>query len=747
MQWIKKNLLIGTLKLFKHQSIIILVNVFVLAALATIVFPSHGYTMFTWLDGQYTKHLVEQQRDWAGVFLFGMNFFQGMGDISFGVLFNLVPAHSLASFLFKNTGLDFAVSAYTFFSVQYFVGAYLLCRVFKIPQNVSLLSAWLITLFAFPFLPIYNGQPLLYIIMALSPHVANLLFFSSVLLYIFSFIGQRSLIHTILAGIGFLLVALYILTYSGVGAPVVAPFIIFCCLALTVFSNNRNEFIFKVMVLIFGVLFLVLLKYPQFLLGLLLYSATGFFPDTLTTYPSINYVSILLNFREHIFIAGSYIAAFGLVGSFFVAIKKRTQSSKYALMFLMFSLTLIAFGIISTVFPNWYHGPYSLYYEFILWPLYMGYALTLLSVIFEQLMLFVLFVIRSVTDHKTIVNNVTIFFNGASKTIFLVTATIIAVFTIDLTVKVPPPIFVSSPSISPPPIIQYLKTKLALKPHTVFKGNVATFFPKVMPRTKSGWMDQITFDAIVLLPKLHYPLREELWYNDIPTLLEYNQILSPALYLLSIKTLSRPIDMHIRNIISYTKINVPLLKALGVSHIITNEMITKPETKLLISQFIDDEHGSLYLYELLKPNIGTYSPKKFLPLDNVSTFFDAINKNEVNFSDVVYVSEPVTVKSTSKSKSVVITPIRNGINLTARSSGISTLLLPVLYSHCLHIDFIGKKPDLFKLQRANLVESLITFDKKININIIYQYGLLKYADCRLEDKNELQSILGVSYRA
>src|SRR3990167_11072212 len=209
MQWIKKNLLIGTLKLFKHQSIIILVNVFVLAALATIVFPSHGYTMFTWLDGQYTKHLVEQQRDWAGVFLFGMNFFQGMGDISFGVLFNLVPAHSLASFLFKNTGLDFAVSAYTFFSVQYFVGAYLLCRVFKIPQNVSLLSAWLITIFAFPFLPIYNGQPLLYIIMALSPHIANLLFFSSVLLYVFSFIGQRSLIHTILAGIGFLLVALY----------------------------------------------------------------------------------------------------------------------------------------------------------------------------------------------------------------------------------------------------------------------------------------------------------------------------------------------------------------------------------------------------------------------------------------------------------------------------------------------------------------------------------------------------------
>jgi len=715
-----------------------------LILLAMITLPLHPSRLYLWLDGANELLNVNTQHHWMSSYTFGVNTFSGLQDASFPVLFNLMPIYTLTHALMGHL-LIYSTVTYALFSLEYFFAAYLLCRVFKIPKNISLLSAWLITLFVMPLLPVSSSKiPLFYSITTLNPAFIDRMFFTSLLIYSYSYLGkQRQLYSSILLGCFTLLIAIYLILSTAVSILTIVPFTFLLTLFLLLFSETRKEFSVKLTTIIIGLLLLAILKYPQFLLGFFLYSTPAFFPQTLTTSFAISYISILFIAISHMYVSGTYIAGLGIIGAILVIFLKQKQK-KFAVIFLTFIVIILAFGYITVIFPNFYHGPFSLYYEFVLWPLYMGYGLIAISYGFKAVQFILLKCIDfcSSSNKTSLKRKIDVLFFYGGKNILLIPLICLVALIVNFVFsKTEPPVQFYPFSKNPPPIIKYLHDHIGLYHGNIFNGYAASFFPKPKSGIKVEWIEQDTFDSLVLLPRFHNPHRlVGLWFYNIPTLEEYSPTLSPALYILVSKVLSRPIDTQTRNIFTLTKINIPFLQALGVKYIITNNTVYNQDAKFIMSEFIDKDHGSLYLYKLTRANIATYSPNKFIVLNNVKQFIDDINNQKINFLTTVYVTKPIAISTTKLSQSIM-RPIQNGINITALSDGASAIVVPVLYSHCLRVKFNGQKPSIFKFQRANLAESLLIFDKRVNVDITYRYGLQKYADCRLEDRKDLQRIL------
>jgi len=712
---------------------IYVLNIFLLIIFSLIVLPLHPDRMFTWLDGFNSRFLASQQHTWMSHFSYGMNIFEGLGDISFPLLINLTPI-SWVSDLFK-TEQAYALAVYTSLAAEYFSGAYLICRAFQFKRQISLLAAWAMTLFLLPLLPTYHNTQLFYQVIAISPFLLNYLFFWSLYIYCFANIGRLKTIYSVLLSILTLATLLYIITFSAAGVSIAIPFISFFSLMLLIFSKNKFEIIFKVIFILTALFTLIFLHYFQFLLGLLLYTVPAFFPDTLSVSFTLSSASMLFN---KTFPGGTYIAKMGLAGAVLTLFFGTREAKKYAWGFLIFFSLLLLFGISTVLFKGWYHGPIGFYYEYLLWPIYMAFSCIFIVYILK---FFDYIILHLYTASYAIINLRNKIFRSLHKMNYMLPIILLVTLTLNLIYakNEPKGIFIYPPK-KVPPIIAYLQTHLALKPGENFKGYAATFYPKVDEHQGTDWFQQATFDTVILLPKLQYSYRiVGLWLYNIPTLEEYSPILSPSLYYLLTKTLSRSIDHQIRNILTLTKINIPLLQTLGVKYIITNEIVNNNSTKLILSEAIDSEHDSLYLYEVLNSNIASYSPTQFKLLNNIEDFIAKINANNIDFSKTAYVTTPVNLQIDSL-KRANIAPIRNGINLTADTDGVSTVLLPILYSHCLHLKFNGGKPEIFKLQRANLAESLVIFSRHVNVDITYHYGLAKYADCRLQDRKSLQAL-------
>lgn len=717
-----------------RKSVPFIMHVLALVALCVVILPSHPYRLFEWLDGSFMRYLTIQQHQRMGYFTYGMNIFEGLGDMSFPLLINLIPASWFD--LILQPGLPYSVAVYTTLSVQYFIAAYLLCCIFHFSKTIALSAAWLTTFFVLPLLPSCHGLQSFYQITAISPYVINFIFFCNLFLFCFFHVGRVILIHSILLSCATIAIILYLLIANGVGIFLAVPFFTFFCCTFILNAESKFEVLTKITFSIITLILLARLHYFQFVFGLFLYSIAAFFPSNLSTNFSPDAISILLS---DTYPAGQYIAGLGIVGMLITLLSGSKELKRPALLVSIFVSILFLFGASILYLPGWYHGPNPMYFEYLLWPIYMAFACMLLAYIF----CFIKWVFQKLNVGFNLQNRqYLIHINKTPYVLFLIFSAALAVNYIYLEDEYEP-VF-AYPQTHPPPIIQYLITHAAIPQNGVFKGYTASFYPKVESKHITDWYQQHYFDAAVLLPKRSYYYRMTgLLFFNIPTLEKYSPLSSPALFALIHSALKRPIDHEVRNIFLLTKINIPLLQALGVKYIITNEQIELPSLKLVVTKFIDEKNGSLYLYNILHSNIANFSPHQFLPLNNINAFLDKVNRQQIDFSKIAYVTSDIPYKL-SPLKNAAIYLISDGIHVVASASGTSAVLLPILYSHCLNFSFNGEKPGIFTAQRANLAETLLIFKDNVDVNINYRYGLMKYADCRLEDRNDLKNIMHAS---
>jgi hypothetical protein len=137
---------------------------------------------------------------------------------------------------------------------------------------------------------------------------------------------------------------------------------------------------------------------------------------------------------------------------------------------------------------------------------------------------------------------------------------------------------------------------------------------------------------------------------------------------------------------------------------------------------------TLRLFELSNPNLGTYSPTHFVKASTANEIVQRIRENKHRLDQVVIVSEEIA-STTAKAANVVMIVERDGLRVQAASDGAAHILLPVQFSHCL----VVVNGAAARLARANLFQTLMSFDRTIDARIEFRFGLFADNACRLRD--------------
>ncbi len=723
-------------KLKKSKLAPLIYSLLSLLILALIYFPLYYNRMFNGLDGLDRYLLIQSEWKWMPLGLTpGINMLQGMGGAFTGTSPLLIPVY-LLQLLLRHGALSH-IATYTLFSFELFLMGYFWSRLFRLPNTIALLAGWLLTLLTLPFLPVVF---LLNSTYQLVPIMINLGFYSTLFLICFDKMGRRSVKNTVLGFIGVILIPTYLSIVAQTGIILYLPTVFLVTLTLLIFAESAYERMCKFFALSLAVLFALALRVPEFLYNQTFFSILHYFyaeiPNVLKT---LFNQSVLYQFTT--FFSSKVLVPLSIIGAAVSLIKGNGKSRQFAILFLFLFSILIVTGILY-VHLNW-RGPSIDRFEVSLWPLYIGYscyAVTKISKFIKQniskiypiTLATALFITAKIFTTAKVIKFLLqrlfkILESIGAKSAFVMLITVIA---INWIFKVP-----RLPSNYPPKsttMVHYLQSRVALNPGSVFQGYVATFTPKTIPGKGIGWgQGQAGFDTLMIEKFGNDHRLVGLWNFNIPTLTEYNDYASPELYLLASRLLNRPIDIQTRNMITLTVPNFPLLQALGVRFIITNEPEKHIATVLRKKLYIDKKHGYLYLYELLNANIANYSPTASIKLTTAAQIINALKKG-VNLHHYALMSTSLPSHLVPATHSQMITN-KGYVTIKVKSKGRSTLLLPLSYTHCLKAYFSGKRPHGFKILRANLVETLLLFKGNLRVSISMPKNIVDYTRCKAMD--------------
>ena len=85
--------------------------------------------------------------------------------------------------------------------------------------------------------------------------------------------------------------------------------------------------------------------------------------------------------------------------------------------------------------------------------------------------------------------------------------------------------------------------------------------------------------------------------------------------------------------------------------------------------------------------------------------------------------------TSTKARNAVLTVERDGVRIQATSDGPAHILLPVQFSHCLVV--VNGSPA--RLTRANLLQTLVSFEGTLDARLEFHFGLFADNKCRLRD--------------
>ena len=225
-----------------------------------------------------------------------------------------------------------------------------------------------------------------------------------------------------------------------------------------------------------------------------------------------------------------------------------------------------------------------------------------------------------------------------------------------------------------------------------------------------------------------------LWQSNVPTLEEYGEWTSAQAHAF-VRRLLAPAGMRIHtNYLRAFSIDPDILRVLGVRFILTNtEAIDDPGVVRVDVKASDSP--DVYLFELRGANVGTYSPTRFVKAATADEIADRLRENRGRLDEIAVVSEDVpATKATARS--VVVTVERDGVRIRATSDGPAYILLPVQFSHCLRV--VNAAPA--RLVRANLLQTLVSFDGALDARLEFRFGLFADNKCRLRDGRDNKAL-------
>jgi hypothetical protein len=181
-------------------------------------------------------------------------------------------------------------------------------------------------------------------------------------------------------------------------------------------------------------------------------------------------------------------------------------------------------------------------------------------------------------------------------------------------------------------------------------------------------------------------------------------------------------------------VDADILRLLGIRYIITDvESLDRPA---IFRQPVTASEGpEVYLFELGDANLGTYSPTRFVKAATADEIADRIRENKDHLDQVAVVADDVP-PTNAKARNAVMTVERDGVRIRATGDGSAHILLPVQFSHCLVV--VNGSPA--RLTRANLLQTLVSFDGALDARLEFRFGLFADNKCRIRDGQDNKAL-------
>lgn len=263
-----------------------------------------------------------------------------------------------------------------------------------------------------------------------------------------------------------------------------------------------------------------------------------------------------------------------------------------------------------------------------------------------------------------------------------------------------------------------------------FKGRIATIMETNTGKAEFSYLDRFNEDFRAI----------SFWKRNIPVLDQYSQLTSPRLLLTYLFLLNAPENLQTRNRLFQSTSNVQALGTLGVTYLIISNNYSLPSegvTKL-------GEFSSLNrsLFRINEPNTEGYSVTKYRLFQDIGRNFlrRELYRSYIN-RDSIFLERPIpSHKFTHIATNSTIERSKNGIKIQANSEGWSILVIPFEYSNCLEL--LNFNPGLFdpKIYPANLGFTAVTFYKKLNVDLRFQYQGSFNFSCRIDDFKDIQRL-------
>jgi hypothetical protein len=237
-----------------------------------------------------------------------------------------------------------------------------------------------------------------------------------------------------------------------------------------------------------------------------------------------------------------------------------------------------------------------------------------------------------------------------------------------------------------------------------------------------------------------------LWKRGVPTINEYSQLVTPqASYLLVALFKQSPALNGFYPWVgpgaSYDTV-LKTLQAMGVRHVISTAALVEADSRQVPSMTLPRRpHDALpgaapevwHIYRLPDPNVGSYSPTEVVVADSAPEIIAILGAQDFDFRRRVVLS----------SGGVSLVPARDtrltvnrggGFHVSGKSDGVSLIILPQQFSHCLKASASN-----VRIVRANLLWTGVVFSGTVDADISFAYGVFS-PGCRRADIADMKRL-------
>ena len=661
-------------------------------------------------DGGYMLNLAQRQFAWhLPLFSAGMDWFQGLGDVYFGVNFRLLPSFIAGSFFSGTAAAKIAI--YEIVLAELTVGIVLFALALGVSRAAAMAAAALTCLVFMPF----AHPTLVYGILPLTPHMGSLVAAALLAGAAFLQFGRRNW----RADLPYAAAALGLLAWSVLVSITIillaAPFLLLCAVSGTIAAASPAERRCKLALLAAAVV-LMLAGPAIYLVSTILDTAAVTFPAELANNrASFFYASILFQGLS-VGWTGPLLILSGIAGAALAAFDRSRRTLRiFAITLLTYLGTRLTFAALIILFDFW-RGPAPLYFEFFVIPLYAVFAVT-----FWADMLARLWRAPGFTQPSAAAVELRVVAAAVAAVVMLAVATPRG----DYGFPYPP---------EPNPIVRILSGESGLDGERMFRGRTADMIGRSIPRGVD-WLDLHGVD-FALASAIGNELRlVGLNAFGVPSLFQYTPTVSPAFYALTSRLLALPDDRQMRNIVVLRKFDPRILAMLGVRYVITDRPYDGPA--ILRARMATGDR-TLLLYEIARPNLGDFSPTVVTAADTAAGIIARLADPRFDPAQQIVADLPRQESGLVPARNARLTFLGSSLQIEAESDGRSILLLPLEYSHCVRATTPStEKPLLF---RANLLETGVLFSGRLDAVVSLKTGAFVDPACRFRDLMDVRAL-------